>query len=882
MNKKIFLATLAALTLLPSADLVAQGAKKKPTLYKVKKFAPESKRGSAYFDFGTGDQYYRLDERGLYMSYQDSDDKLWHYLPVMGEVHYSRLPETDWWGELLKMKAGGITIVSCYVFWNHHEFEQGKFDWKGNRNLRKFVSLCGQAGLNVVLRIGPFCHGEAYQGGIPDWITANPAIKPRTNQKEFMDYVGKFFRQIGYQTQGQYGGILGEESKDSPIIGVQIENESRGPWLYLQALKDSAIVAGIKAPFFTRTGWPKMMGKATYGELVPLYGDYADGFWDRTLVDMPGEYADAFIMKEQRMSSVIATETFDYSKDRGSNGIEGPGYVRKEQPREYPYLTCELGGGMMTSYHRRINIFEKDPMALMFCKVASGSNMPGYYMYHGGTNPSCDKHTMGETQASSFTANNDLPYMTYDFQAPIGEMGQINPSFYWTKRYHQHLAVWGDRLCDMDTYFPDSAVVTSGKMDDGLRWTVRAADKHGSVFINNYQRMKKLSKKEGVQFNFTFSDGKQLTFPSQPITIPEGECVWFPFGMTFYGAYIDYATAMPFLRTSDEGKIPELYMASVPGVPVEISIDGKIYHFEEHDSLLLDLPSMDGKGMLYIVDQQHSKHMYHLYDYIDDYVCQDKVVYSPRKVMVNSGIFNTNTWAMGWEEVPTTTITNTLVKKTLGTRVVKIGSAKVAAMPTESDFAKAQVYEIKGFEAYKRKLADFMVNPPHTSDLKSTHEYEASATPDDDDDGVTMLLTASSLADDPDTSVEDSIRDLILDKDITRVKGQGVKAYFVSQTSVEEYFLEIRYHGDVARVYADGKLVQDNFWNGRPMLVRVADLINADGTPKKVELKILPMGKQYPIYLQSAQKKELLNWKTPFMLSLDGIKLYKRTLEKVK
>src|SRR5580698_9214825 len=65
------------------------------------------------------------------------------WLPVMGEIHYARVPETHWRRELLKMKAGGITLVSTYVFWIHHEEVEGTFDWTGRRNLRQFVQTCG-------------------------------------------------------------------------------------------------------------------------------------------------------------------------------------------------------------------------------------------------------------------------------------------------------------------------------------------------------------------------------------------------------------------------------------------------------------------------------------------------------------------------------------------------------------------------------------------------------------------------------------------------------------------------------------------------------------------------------------------------------------------
>ena len=47
------------------------------------------------------------------------DGKPW--LPLSGEFHYSRCPATEWRDELLKIKAGGVSIVSTYVFWIHHE-----------------------------------------------------------------------------------------------------------------------------------------------------------------------------------------------------------------------------------------------------------------------------------------------------------------------------------------------------------------------------------------------------------------------------------------------------------------------------------------------------------------------------------------------------------------------------------------------------------------------------------------------------------------------------------------------------------------------------------------------------------------------------------------
>ena len=90
------------------------------------------------------------------------------WLPVMGEMHFSRYPRQYWEESLLKIKAAGIEIVASYVFWIHHEEVEGEFDWSGDRDLRYFAQLCARHGLYFFPRIGPWCHGECRNGGYPD------------------------------------------------------------------------------------------------------------------------------------------------------------------------------------------------------------------------------------------------------------------------------------------------------------------------------------------------------------------------------------------------------------------------------------------------------------------------------------------------------------------------------------------------------------------------------------------------------------------------------------------------------------------------------------------------------------------------------------------
>ena len=77
-------------------------------------------RSRETFDFGTTKTSLSVDSKGFLENGVP-------VIPVMGEIHFSRVPESDWKREILKMKAGGINYISTYVFWNHHESDEGKW-----------------------------------------------------------------------------------------------------------------------------------------------------------------------------------------------------------------------------------------------------------------------------------------------------------------------------------------------------------------------------------------------------------------------------------------------------------------------------------------------------------------------------------------------------------------------------------------------------------------------------------------------------------------------------------------------------------------------------------------------------------------------------------
>src|ERR1039457_3684083 len=106
-------------------------------------------------------------------------------------------------------------------------------------------------------------------------------------------------------------------------------------------------------------------------------------------------------------------------------------------------------------------------------------------MFHGGTNPDGKATTLEESQATGYPQ--DLPVKSYDFQAPLGEYGQMHPSFRDLKSIHLFLLDFGSSLAPMTAYFPSR--MPTGKQDrETPRVAVRSDSQSGFIFLNNYQK----------------------------------------------------------------------------------------------------------------------------------------------------------------------------------------------------------------------------------------------------------------------------------------------------------------------------------------------------------------------------------------------------------
>ena len=556
--------------------------------------------------------------------------------PVMGEIHYSRLPANEWQAEVRKMKEGGVTVIATYVFWNHVEEQQGIFRWDGQRNLRQFLEICKEEQLPVILRIGPYCHGEARCGGIPDWVLET-GCRTRSQDPRFLSFVEKLYRQIFTQIQGM-------QWKDGgPLIACQFDNEYRGSGDYLMALKKIATSIGFDLPFYTRTGWPELSKPVPFGEMIPLYGDYADGFWERSLEETAGNYYQAFNFKApvnlfQGGEAMGAMDAPIEGSPLPSSGEDGKGL--------YPYFTCELGGGMMVAYHRRPYIYPEDSYSMALVKLGSGSNLLGYYMYHGGTNPE-GLTTLNEHQRTRATNYNDMPVKNYDFQAPLGEFGQTYPQYYMLRPLHLFMQDYGEELAPMEAQFPGAQNIRKGD-DTQLRWAVRSAhaEKGGLekafIFVNNYERLQNLSAKKDIQLE---ACGVKLP----RLTIPAGCMAIFPVNIDG----LCYATAQ--LVAHRNGKI---YLMQIPGISTTLCMqDGKTIRNAKPQGT--EKPVYKN---FYLLTRQEAEHLFLSED--ERGRSNDEVAY-------------------------------TKVREAGPQRQISIGVQRVAEEPTDADFEQAAVYRIQ-------------------------------------------------------------------------------------------------------------------------------------------------------------------------------------------
>ena len=459
-------------------------------------------------------------------------------IPVMGEYHFSRDSRENWPRELAKMKAGGVDIAATYVFWIYHEEIEGEFDFSGGLDLRAFVMECAAQGLEVMLRIGPWAHGECRNGGFPDWLIQS-GVPLRCNDPRYMDKARVFYERIFEQVRGlfyQDGG---------PIVGVQFENELTSDASHILALKEMALEIGYDAPLYTATGWNSRYGaKLPLDEVLPVFAGYVDAPWDESLHKLPPSHHFAF--DPVRNDAAVG---MDLMHDADESGWRLP-YER------YPFATCELGSGLQVTHHRRPIVSAMDAYCLSLVKLGCGNNLIGYYMYHGGTNRIGKLSTFQESTDTGYP--NDVPILNYDFQTCLSQYGEAREQYGLLNMLHLFARDFGSLLAPMEHVGAQEFVPCTDTKR--LRACLRTDGNAGFVFINHHQRGLTLEDVKGARLH-----ALGVAFPPMDVCGSAGFIL--PVHMPLHGAALRYAAAQPLCRQGNA-----FFFAAVPGIPAQYEI----------------------------------------------------------------------------------------------------------------------------------------------------------------------------------------------------------------------------------------------------------------------------------------------------------------------
>lgn len=744
----------------------------------------------------------------LTSQYYTKDGQPWY--PVMGEMHYARVPQTDWEESILKMKASGVTVIATYVFWNMHEEEENVYTWDGNRNLRHFLELCHKHDMYVWLRIGPWCHGEIRYGGFPDWLMPTEGGLRRDNPL-YLKHVERFFAEIGKQADGLYF------KNEGPVIGLQIENEYRfnnkAGLNHVLNLKRIAIQAGMDVPYYTATGWPKSDLSQT--ELIPVWGGYPEAPWNSRVTELP--LSRNFLFSSWANDPAVGADLLGKQDDTMAGGLQ------------YPYSTAEMGGGNQITYHRRPIITSKDVVAQSYVKIGSGANMMGYYMYHGGSNPIGKHSTLQESKATKYP--NDYPIINYDFNAPIGEYGQLNESYYDLKVLHAFLDDFGSHLATTIPTFPDRHTL---KPEDAetLRMSVRSHGNSGYVFINNYQRLLEMKNMNDIRIRIRQQDGAELVFPQ--LNIASGEQLIMPFNIDINGHLLNYATVQPLYILKN--KIPTYVFLSHAGTASElvfsadnlkkVTLDGQkikeadgayTLNCDPEKEHLIQLKASDGKQTkILLLTQEQARKSWKIQQGGKEFLC------------ITSSQLIPST-----EEI---TIRN--IDKT---------QFEMRIYPAD---ARCGVKE--GMSVKTQKQGEFLTVRFETPAVSLQATYQKEQNPE-------SFIPSRPLY------PEDNRRDKVPancpgPQYFVNFKPVPTSLYYTIHTpqlpaSMKNAYMLIDYTGDTGSLYKKGALIADDYYWGGPMVFDLGRMKQQDNT--EYLLQIIPFAPEVKIYLDPSVRKNL-------------------------
>lgn len=301
---------------------------------------------------------------------------------ISGTIHYFRVVEEYWYDRLLKLKNCGFNTVETYSPWNFHERKEGEFNFSGNLNVAKFISVAQEVGLDVILRPGPYICAEWEMGGLPSWLLNYKGMHLRCNDDIFLSKVERYYTRFFDEIRPHLA------SNGGNVIAVQIENEygSYGDdHDYLRRIVDIYKKCNLDCFFFTSDGACDSM---LTGGTLPEY---------------------------------LATANF------GSRPDENFSVLKRHRPNQ-PLMCCEFWNGWFDHWYDKHHERDSDSTVSDFERMLEMGASVNFYMFHGGTN-------FGFSNGANCYDSAYEPTVTsYDYDAPLSEAGDMTEKYFAVKK----------------------------------------------------------------------------------------------------------------------------------------------------------------------------------------------------------------------------------------------------------------------------------------------------------------------------------------------------------------------------------------------------------------------------------------------------------------
>lgn len=296
---------------------------------------------------------------------------------ISGEIHPGRIPDEYWRHRIRMTKAMGCNTVSAYLFWNHHESEEGIYDFRtGNRDISRFIAIAAEEGMWVIIRPGPYVCAEWEFGGLPPYLLRHPGIKVRCMDPVYMKAAERYISRLA--------DILRPHliTNGGPVLMVQIENEygSYGnDRQYMEELKKIWTGNDIDVPFFTGDGPTTYMLEAG---------------------TLPG--------------CAVGLDSGSAGKDFELARRMNPGV---------PVFSSETYPGWLTHWGEAWARPDTGALLREVKFLMDNGKSFNFYVIHGGTN-------FGFTAGANSGGKGYEPDLTsYDYDAPVNEQGRATPKY---------------------------------------------------------------------------------------------------------------------------------------------------------------------------------------------------------------------------------------------------------------------------------------------------------------------------------------------------------------------------------------------------------------------------------------------------------------------